>query len=414
LTEKNWRMKVLIYMHFFAPSVGGVEKDVLLLAEGLAALRDRWPGNVTVTTATPAKDYDDSKLPYPVVRQPSLRRLIKLVNQADLVQLTGPSLLPLFVAWLLRKPIIIEHHTYPPVCPNGLLIQEPAKNICPGYFLARDYLQCLRCTAATGGRFESLRALFLTFPRRWLCQHVDVNVPVTQHVLERLKLPRSRVIYLGVPEETNQVKPELHAIQPAAGNGLSFAYVGRFVSQKGLPLILQAAKTLLAAGYNFRIKFVGDGPDRGELEAQAAQLGVSERVEFTGFLTGDLFQAALEGVSAVLMPSVCEETAGLAAIEQMMRGKLVIASNIGGLGEVVDDCGLRFPAGDVQALTECMRTVLDNPEIVASKGEAARRHALNSFSQQRMLNEHIELYAQLLGRAGHTRNQPAATGLSNR
>jgi len=414
LTEENWRMKVLIYSHFFAPSVGGVEKHVLLLAEGLAALRDRWSGDVTVTTPTPAKNFDDLKLPFPVVRQPSFRRLLKLVNEADIIQLTGPSLLPLLIAWLKRKPIIIEQHTYPPVCPNGLLVQEPAKNICPGYFLAQDYLECLRCTAVTDGRFASLRALLLTFPRRWLCQQADVNVPVTQHVLDRLKLPRSRVIYLGVPENSGPATPPLHAIQAAAENHLCFAFVGRFVSQKGLPLILQATKTLQAAGYNFRVKFVGDGPERAELEAQAAQLGVQGRVQFTGFLTGNLFQAALEEVSVALMPSVCEETAGLAAIEQMMRGKLVIASNIGGLGEVVDDCGLLIPAGDVGALTECMRMVLDHPEIVARKGEAAKQRARNCFSQQRMVKEHIGLYAELLSPDGDIGNRTPATGLANR
>lgn len=62
-----------------------------------------------------------------------------------------------------------------------------------------------------------------------------------------------------------------------------------------------------------------------------------------------------------------------------MRGKQVIAPNIGGLGEVVDDCGLRFPSGALEALTECMRTVLDHPEIAEQLGEAAKNRAGNIF-----------------------------------
>lgn len=153
----------------------------------------------------------------------------------------------------------------------------------------------------TEGRWSGLRSLLLTFPRYWLCQQADVNLPVTHHVQERLKLPRSRVVYLGVAEEISKPEAQLHAIKPSRENGVCFAYVGRLVSIKGLPLILEAAKRQQAAGYNFRVKFVGDGPERRELEAQAEQLGVKERVEFTGFLTGDSFRAALEGVSAVLM-----------------------------------------------------------------------------------------------------------------
>lgn len=98
----------------------------------------------------------------------------------------------------------------------------------------------------------------------------------------------------------------------------------------------------------------------------------------------------------------------------MMRGKLVIASNIGGLGEVVDDSGLRFPAGDVDALTGCMRTVLDHPEIVAQKGQAAKDRALKHFSQHRMLKDHIELYAQLLSPGAAPGRQTADRELFNR
>jgi glycogen(starch) synthase len=185
-------------------------------------------------------------------------------------------------------------------------------------------------------------------------------------VKNRLQLPRSRVIYYGIPE--TGVDLQFPETSRPNGGSLCFAYVGRFVSLKGLPLILEAANKLQIAGYSFRVKFVGDGPERGELESLAEKLGLKKYVEFTGFITGADFQIAMKDVAAVLMPSVCEETAGLAAIEQMMRGKLVIASDIGGLGEVVDGCGLRFPAGSSEALAHCMRRVLDHPEIVELNG----------------------------------------------
>jgi glycosyltransferase involved in cell wall biosynthesis len=73
----------------------------------------------------------------------------------------------------------------------------------------------------------------------------------------------------------------------------------------------------------------------------------------------------------------------------------VIASDIGGLGEVVDGCGLRFPAGSTEALAQCMRTVLDHPEVIVRNGDAARPRALGLFSQRRMVKEHFDLYCQL-------------------
>jgi glycogen(starch) synthase len=387
-------MKILIYTQPFAPLVGGAERYVMLLAQGLSVLAGSDPLEITVTTPTPVGDFDDSKLSFRVVRRPNLRALVSLIRKADVIQLVGPCFLPMLVAWLLRKSVVVEHHGYPPVCPNGLLFHEPTKTVCPGHFLARRYGECLRCNAINEGWFNSLRMLLLTFPRRWLCQHVAANTPITEHVQGRLELPRSRVIYYGIPDAP--FDPQSQIVRPSNGSPLCFAYVGRLVSLKGLPLILEAAKSLQIEGYTFRLKFVGDGPRQAELRGLTEKLGLAKYVEFTGFITGPAFQMAMKDVDAVLMPSVWEETAGLAAIEQMMRGRLVIASDIGGLGEVVDGCGLLFPAGSTDALAQCMRTVLDHPEVIARNGDVARRRALDLFSQRRMVKEHLDLYCQLI------------------
>ena len=100
----------------------------------------------------------------------------------------------------------------------------------------------------------------------------------------------------------------------------------------------------------------------------------------------------LRDVQAVVMPSVWEETAGLAAIEQMMRGRLVIASDVGGLGEIVGDAGLKFPPGDAGALADCMRKVLRDPSLIESFGRKARERALRLFTRSRMTEEHARLY----------------------
>jgi len=369
----------------------------MILAHGLASFSYASPRaavEVTVATLTAGEGFDDSRLAYRVVRRPSLLKLIRLVRETDVVQLAGPCLVPLLLARLLRKPVVVEHHGYPPACPNGLLFYEPTKSVCPGHFLARRYGECLRCNAGTVGWFGSLRMLVLTFPRRWLCQRVAANMPITQHVQKRLELSRSQVVYYGVPDAPGEATSKGFA--QSDGTPLCFAYVGRLVSLKGLPLILEAAHRLQEEGCRFRLRFIGDGPEQAELRRLSEKLGLTERVEFTGFVTGAAFQAAAQDVAAVLMPSVWEETAGLAAIEQMMRGRLVIASDIGGLGEVVGDCGLRFPAGDAEALAKCMRTVLEDPEMSARFGDVARRRALDLFSESGMVRKYFDLYCRLV------------------
>ena len=103
----------------------------MLLAEGLSKLSsvdaDRAPIAIKVATATPGHDFDDSKLPFEVVRTPGPASLAKLVYEADVIHLSGACFLPLFLAWILGRPTVIEHHGYTASCPNGLLFYEPTQ-----------------------------------------------------------------------------------------------------------------------------------------------------------------------------------------------------------------------------------------------------------------------------------------------
>ena len=395
-------MKILIYCEYFAPVVGGVQTAIELLARGLSQLRREETGipatvsenfavEVTVATMTPANGMDDSALPYRVIRKPRFLQILQLIREADVVHLAGPCLLPLALAWLTRKPVAVEHHAYQAICPNGLLFIQPARTACSGHFMERRYQECLRCCAQTMDWAGSIRALVLTFPRRWLSKRVAANIVITDHVGTRLMLPRTQTIYYGI-EVTPPVcgSGALHASQT-----LEVAYVGRLVAEKGLPLLLEAAKRLRDDGTSFRLTFIGDGPERARLENTTDQFDLRSRVTFTGDLRGSDLKRAVEKIDVVVMPSVWEETAGLSAIEQMMRGRLVVAADIGGLGEVVGDAGLKFTPYDSAALSSRLQQVAGNRDEAAQLGRAARRRAETTFSVDRMVDEHFRLYQKL-------------------
>jgi glycosyltransferase involved in cell wall biosynthesis len=213
----------------------------------------------------------------------------------------------------------------------------------------------------------------------------------------RLRLHQSEVIYYGVPTPAD-TSGSVEAL-PAIKDIVCFGYVGRLVPLKGLPVLVQAAKFLKDQGYLFRLKFIGDGPQRTELQSIVRDLQLDEMVEFIGFVSGDRLRDELKDVSAVIMPSIWEETAGLAAIEQMMRGQLVIASDIGGLGEVVGGAGLKCIAGDATSLADCMKRVIDQPDIVQRMGKAARARALALYRQDNMVDAYVKLY-QVVIRSG--------------
>lgn len=390
-------LKLLIYAEYFLPVVGGVQTSVALLARGLAkraaadAASDP-PIDVTLVTRTAANGMDDSALPYRIVRRPGLPELMRLIRAADVIHIAGPCFIPILFVWLLGKPAAIEHHGYQASCPNGLLFMDQTHSLCPGHFMAGRYAECLACNSGTMGWLGSLRRLLMTFPRRWLCKRISVNVTVSDHVGGRLRLPRSQTIYHGIEIlEPRQPRPSRTAAQT-----LRIAYVGRFVVEKGVPVLLRAAQLLAKTGCNFEITLVGDGPERSNLEALTAELGLTGRVTFAGELRRQQVDELLRSTDVVVMPSLCEETAGLAAMEQMMTSGVVVASEIGGLAEVVNGVGLKFPPGNSEELCSRLLSIANKPSDLVQLGSLARARALNQFTVERFIAEHSSLYQALL------------------
>jgi glycogen synthase len=386
-------MKILFYSHFFAPSVGGVETIARSQAAGLAGFRDAegQAFEIVLVTQTDRGEFDDRSLSFPVMRRASLLQLYKLIRASDLVHIAGPSLMPLVLAKFAHKPVIVEHHGYQAVCPNGLLLYQPDKSVCPGHFQRRRYWKCLSCQASEGSLSRSLAGLLLTFPRNFLAGRASLNIGITHHVVERHALPRSVVIHYGIEDLCCAEGPAAQHDQQK----VCFAFVGRLVAEKGITTLVQAAQKLTSEQHLWEIRLIGDGPERPNLENMIRRAHLENCVSITGYLTGSALSNALRDVHVVVMPSIWEETAGLAAIEQMMRGKLVIASDIGGLRQIVGDAGLRSAPGDADALAGCMRRVLRDPSLVDSLGRKARQRALSLFAQERMIQEHVLAYREV-------------------
>jgi len=386
-------MRVLIYSEAFAPKIGGVETIVMLLAQGLAQHISSAPNElaeVTLATRTAADGMNDAALSFRIVRRPNFTGLVRLLRRSDVIHLAGPCFLPLALGLLFRKPIVVEHHGYQACCPNGLLFFEPSQSQCPGHFMAGRYGRCVECRSASLGWLRSFVALLLSFPRRWLCGKVACNITITEHVARRILLPRSRTIYYGI-SESPAMRPEENPVS----SRLHFAYVGRLVAEKGLPVLVGAARLLREQGCSFRLIFIGDGPERNHLESMVDSLGLRSVTTFTGGLRGDALEAALQDVEVVVMPSVWEETAGLSAIEHMMRDRAVIASDIGGLSEVVGDAGLKFSPGDADGLARCMRLVIEHPSFRSELGRRGRERAVEFFLSKGMIDAHAALYREI-------------------
>ncbi|MFI5096709.1 MAG: glycosyltransferase family 4 protein [Candidatus Acidiferrales bacterium] len=384
-------MKLLLYSHFFAPSIGGVETVVLSLATGLSQCsRSQATGEfeLTLVTQAPRGSFDDSSLPFAVVRQPSFNSLRKLIRSANVIHVAGAAISPILLGLVLRKPVVVEHHGFQTICPTGQLYQEPENIPCPGHFMAERYTHCLAC-APTPKPFASFRLWLLTFLRRFLCQHVAVNITPTNWLSGMLQLPRTETVPHGL-----QISPPLVRL-PASHPLPVLVFLGRIVTTKGLLLLLEAARLLQQQNRPIELKVVGDGPERAALQKLTEEWKLAVEVHFLGRLPDSQIADLLATADLLVVPSLGGEVFGMVIAENMFRGIPILASDLGAFVEVLGDAGRTFKTGDSADLARQILQLLDDPAASRQLGVAAHQRVRDFFPLSRMIEGHAQIYRRL-------------------
>ena len=173
--------------------------------------------------------------------------------------------------------------------------------------------------------------------------------------------------------------------------------VGRLFPIKNHHLFLEAAAVVAGKDPSARFVIVGDGTLRPALESYAEEMGIADRVIFTGW------RRDLPNIYAdldVLAVTSNNEGTPVSAIEAMAAGCPVVATHVGGLPDLIQEgkTGYLVPPGDAPALATAWLRVLQQPEMARRMGETARRTARERFSAQRLVTDMEQLYLELLGR----------------
>jgi len=144
-----------------------------------------------------------------------------------------------------------------------------------------------------------------------------------------------------------------------------------------------------------RLLLVGDGPERVKVESYCREQGICSSITFIGNLP--LIEEVLVGADLFLLPSETESF-GLAALEALSCEVPVIATDVGGLPEVVVDgeCGFLREVGDVDGMAAAARSLLGDEERRRAFGVAGRRRAVECFSQASVVERYRSIYQQAL------------------
>ena len=177
--------------------------------------------------------------------------------------------------------------------------------------------------------------------------------------------------------------------------------VGRLSPEKGLDYLIEAMARVMREESRSRLLLAGDGPDRRKLERQAQRLGIAERVEFAGEVAHEGVPEMLSRLDVFAMPSTAEGF-GVAALEASAMETPVVASNVHGIPDVVEDgkTGLLVAPKDVDALAGAILRLLRDEEGRRAMGRAGRRFVAERYDWRENTRQMESLYAELLNRKG--------------
>ncbi len=185
-------------------------------------------------------------------------------------------------------------------------------------------------------------------------------------------------------------------VTPAYTNDGYALFLGRLSPEKGVnDLVSALAKT---KNKQITLKLTGDVQEEyaASLAARAEELGVRERVEFTGFVRGDALRALIDGCACVCLPAVWYENLPNAVLEAYAHGKPVIVSRIGSLTEMVveGETGLLCEPGNPDSLASCLDTLFSDNSLPARMGVAARALCEERYAPDAFYDKLMDVFAQ--------------------
>jgi glycosyltransferase involved in cell wall biosynthesis len=172
--------------------------------------------------------------------------------------------------------------------------------------------------------------------------------------------------------------------------------VARFIPRKKHDLLLHALARIRESGVDMQCELIGYGPMKRQIEALTRELALDDRVIVTGGLSPAEVRLRLAGADVFVLTSMWEGMPG-SVLEAMAAGLPVVASNVNGTSEVIQDgvTGFLVPQDDADATAEALLRLARDPELRQRMGSAGRERIRQHFSVARMVSEREKLYTRL-------------------
>lgn len=292
----------------------------------------------------------------------------------------SPSILP--VAARYRVPVIMTVHDYHLVNPNYTLYDHG--EICERRGLSAIAHRCIKNSVAASladvveWQMHKWLRVYERYVGRFLVPTEFVKIKLVEAGMDRKKI---EVVSLPVGDSEARLPSERRPSLPY------ILYAGRITEEKGVYVLLEIAKQLS----EIQFKIAGTGPEESGVRCQVS--GV-RNVELLGFVEKTQLQELIAGARLVLVPSLWYDPSPLAVLEAMAAGKVVVASKIGGISELIehDKTGFLVKPGVVDDGVVRLQKVWHDQTLLKQVGKAAVEEVRRKHDPEKHYEKLMEIY----------------------
>jgi glycosyltransferase involved in cell wall biosynthesis len=375
-------MRVLQFGKFYPPDVGGIERIIFDITEGLNARGI--PCDVLCSNCS--RTYAEQTI-----------KTYRVMRTASYGVLFSASITPGIVSKLKQVQSaydIIHVHLPDPMANLALYVARPKAKLVLHWHndVVRQRLLLKFYEPLQEWMLRRADAIIATSPN-----YIKGSDPLTRYEAKCRVVPNGvdRARLPAAPAKVGEIKRRFAGKRIVLG-------VGRLTGYKGFEYLVEAAKFL---SDRYVVLIAGTGPTRRALSRQVTEAALGEKVFLLGRVPDDDLGSYYEACDVFCLSSVARnEGFGLVQIEAMLFGKPVVSTNVEGSGmpwvNVDGQTGLVVQPADAAALAGAVERICASPELYGSMSANALRRAREQFSTSRMVDRTIEVYAQVLGAGG--------------
>jgi glycosyltransferase involved in cell wall biosynthesis len=272
--------------------------------------------------------------------------------------------------------------------------------------LADEYEQGKKGTQSLRGRLANLVMKQQAKQEKAIAQNADVIVTISKYSQAKI------LEHYGVPEEKIRIVPngvDIEKFQPSdmaaakkqfnLGQDSTILFIGSLTPRKGLPYLVEAAKTVVKQQANAKFLLVGSGPLRKQIETSVASAGLSGNFVFYGNMPHNQLATVYNAADVFVLPSL-QEGQGIVLLEAQACGKPVIAFGVGGAKEAVKggESGFLLALGDTEGLADRLLKLLADDALRQKMGAAGRQFVKENYTWDLCAERMLKVYRETLAK----------------